>query len=635
MTSILAHRGRRSTAWAENTVESSNALPVWVTGVEGDPRLSADDIPVMMHDETVDRTTDGTGRVDELTAAQITDLTVTDGTEGHGKVPTLEAWLLAQSGKGREWIYLDVKETDVASISAMMAVVDAAPADVRSVVTWLCAGDPAAVNVRSVSATARIARRGANLVNIDTVMAEMDAIDGILITTDPDKYLENRGIVPILHDAGYFAGAGRINDEAEQIAARLDGVDVMSTDNAELLSDWGDPVTPPTYSAAFIASLVSGSHRAVIEARVLTEYQSGDDPDGETIPPLGGRIDYDATADVWATGNLTTAGFDEADWSPRFPRRADQLLAPYGNEVFLRRGIDTGDEVLFVPLGYFRIDGARESPTSDAPITLALTDRMQGLRDAQLISPRQYSATSTIAAVVYDLTIDVYPDIVVIWDDDTEQLPLDRSLVVERNRYAALRDIADAHGKVMYFDSFGYLRFEGPPDPTDPDWELAAGENGVLIDSDREVSRDGICNAVVATGQGAGSAAIRAVAVDIGPDSPTRYGGRFGKKPDFYTSSLITDSSQALAAATARLRRYIGATYSASFGTIPNPAARPFQVARIGQKNGDRELHMLETLTIPLDTKAKMTGTTREQTLAHIGSLVSSAGAGLIETDLG
>jgi glycerophosphoryl diester phosphodiesterase len=40
-------------------------------GVELDVALSADEVPVVIHDDTVDRTTDGTGRVDQLTLAQL------------------------------------------------------------------------------------------------------------------------------------------------------------------------------------------------------------------------------------------------------------------------------------------------------------------------------------------------------------------------------------------------------------------------------------------------------------------------------------------------------------------------------------------------------------------------------------
>jgi len=50
------------------------ALAQGADGVELDVALSADGAPVVIHDDTVDRTTDGAGRVDRLTLAQLKQL---------------------------------------------------------------------------------------------------------------------------------------------------------------------------------------------------------------------------------------------------------------------------------------------------------------------------------------------------------------------------------------------------------------------------------------------------------------------------------------------------------------------------------------------------------------------------------
>ncbi|SDJ70652.1 glycerophosphoryl diester phosphodiesterase [Streptomyces indicus] len=72
--------------------------------VETDVQITKDGVPVLMHDDTVDRTTNGTGRVDELTAAQIAELTV----DGGGRVPTL-AELLASLKTRTPRLLLEVK----------------------------------------------------------------------------------------------------------------------------------------------------------------------------------------------------------------------------------------------------------------------------------------------------------------------------------------------------------------------------------------------------------------------------------------------------------------------------------------------------------------------------------------------
>ncbi len=60
---LIAHRGIMAT-YAENTLESFKAaLDLRTDVLEYDVHLSRDNVPVIMHDQTVDRTTDGTGAV--------------------------------------------------------------------------------------------------------------------------------------------------------------------------------------------------------------------------------------------------------------------------------------------------------------------------------------------------------------------------------------------------------------------------------------------------------------------------------------------------------------------------------------------------------------------------------------------
>ncbi|MFP4056287.1 MAG: glycerophosphodiester phosphodiesterase [Candidatus Brocadiia bacterium] len=84
MTQVIGHRGIAGLE-PENTLRSfRRAIALGVDYVECDVRLSADAQPVLVHDETVDRTTDGTGRVAKLPLAALRQL---DAGEGQ-RVPT-------------------------------------------------------------------------------------------------------------------------------------------------------------------------------------------------------------------------------------------------------------------------------------------------------------------------------------------------------------------------------------------------------------------------------------------------------------------------------------------------------------------------------------------------------------------
>jgi len=90
---LCAHRGAMSTH-PENTVPAfEEALRLGAHMVEFDVQMTKDGALVLMHDATVDRTTDGRGKVSEMTLAEVKalDAGVKKGNAFKGlRVPTLE-----------------------------------------------------------------------------------------------------------------------------------------------------------------------------------------------------------------------------------------------------------------------------------------------------------------------------------------------------------------------------------------------------------------------------------------------------------------------------------------------------------------------------------------------------------------
>ena len=76
---IYGHRGASGYA-PENTLEAFRlAMDMGADGFELDVHLSRDGELIVIHDETVDRTTNGTGRVMDLTLAQLKELDACNG----------------------------------------------------------------------------------------------------------------------------------------------------------------------------------------------------------------------------------------------------------------------------------------------------------------------------------------------------------------------------------------------------------------------------------------------------------------------------------------------------------------------------------------------------------------------------
>jgi hypothetical protein len=418
-----------------------------------------------------------------------------------------------------------------------------------------------------------------------------------------------------IYSAGNLDGRGQygtvaVQDLGTHLLVTLTAWRGTSTVFTHTFTVAGDPPTRPATGA--LHRTLPGSHRMLAEARVLTTFQTGDTPAGVQVDILDGDVVLDGTAEVQRSLVLATTG--------TWPRRAGDLLAPYGNEIFVRRGLDLGPDVepLWFPLGYFRIDTPEQDRVPDGPIRLSCQDRMAGIVDGELLAPRELAATRTNQSVFDELVGEIYPDATVIFDGLASET-LGRPLVAERSRYRILRDIADSLGKIMYWDGEGFLRVEDAPDPGDPVWDVYAGPGGVQVGLSRTLTRRGVYNAVVATGEGGDSGdPVRAVAIDANPLSPTCFGGRFGRVPKFYASPLLTTAGQAATAAAAMLRRLVGLPYQVDFQAVVNPALRPHDPIRIRDKAGNRELHIVERLTIPLIAGASMSGTTREQTLVNV-----------------
>jgi glycerophosphoryl diester phosphodiesterase len=71
---ILAHRGASARA-PENTLAAFRlACTLGADGIELDVQLTRDHVPVVIHDDTVDRTSDGHGRVADMTVGELTRL---------------------------------------------------------------------------------------------------------------------------------------------------------------------------------------------------------------------------------------------------------------------------------------------------------------------------------------------------------------------------------------------------------------------------------------------------------------------------------------------------------------------------------------------------------------------------------
>ncbi len=242
---ISAHRGGPVQGLAENAVPTfEHALNYAPALIELDVRRTTDGHLVLMHDDSVDRTTTGTGRVDALTFQQVRALRLLDvtGVMTAFRVPTLAealAW-----ADGRAVLMLDVK-SDV-PYPEIIAAVRAAGAENRIVVIVYALEDHETVvrlapdlNVSAsletvADAETLLAAGAAGRVDLSRTIAFVGVGQA-----DPE-------VVRRMHAAGIRVQMGTFPIDAAADAATAPsvylpfleaGVDVLATDNVRSASE--------------------------------------------------------------------------------------------------------------------------------------------------------------------------------------------------------------------------------------------------------------------------------------------------------------------------------------------------------------------------------------------------------------
>lgn len=228
---IVAHRGGGVLAPENTLVALRVAASLGFGGVEFDARLAACGTPVLMHDETVDRTTDGSGRVADLDAAALRRLDAGSwfGNEFAGeRVPTLEAAIALCRNLGL-WANVEIKPdpgTEAATGHAVATLTaklwsDASPAPLLSSFSEeaLQSAREAAPDLPRALLVVEPPRDWASRLRALGCRALHCAHDHV-----------DRSLVDTAHSAGFGLLAYTVNDAGRAVTLFEWGVDAVATD---------------------------------------------------------------------------------------------------------------------------------------------------------------------------------------------------------------------------------------------------------------------------------------------------------------------------------------------------------------------------------------------------------------------
>lgn len=310
----------------------------------------------------------------------------------------------------------------------------------------------------------------------------------------------------------------------------------------------------------------------------------------------GGSVSVDRAQAIRRTCTVTSA--DVA----RIPRTPSDELATYGARLRIARGVSYGDgSQELVPLGVFRLD-AVGGDVAAGPVTLQGKSLECIVADDKFTDP--YTATGTVVGAVTALIKRSIPDADVI--SLITDAPIgSRTFDIQADPWAGAQEIASGAGAEVYANADGVFVIATLPDllTATPVWAVEATEGGVYISGNRAMTADKVNNGIQASGENtAGNVPpVRYLAVDNDPNSPTYWGGPFGRRPGFYSSPTLTTLAACTQAANLQLAKAKAPNASGDISSLPNPALEPGDVFRVTHPDGSRELHQVASFSVPLD----------------------------------
>lgn len=242
---VVAHRGASADAPQNTLAAFAAAADAGAGMIEIDVHLSADGVPVVIHDGTVDATTDGSGEVRGLTVAQLQALDAGSwfAPEFAGqRIPTLAEVLDLVAARPGLDVLCEYKGVWTAEdVAVTMRVVAESGLRGRLVVQGFAPTTVAALRdvAPQVPRSLLVEHPRADLAEL------LDELDAAAVSPGAELLAGDPALVPAAHAAGRRVFGWTANDEATWELLLRAGVDGIITDRPAALRGWLDEAAVP------------------------------------------------------------------------------------------------------------------------------------------------------------------------------------------------------------------------------------------------------------------------------------------------------------------------------------------------------------------------------------------------------
>ncbi len=326
------------------------------------------------------------------------------------------------------------------------------------------------------------------------------------------------------------------------------------------------------------------------------------------LPATGGSVTDDATAQVRRRCTITVVD----STGELTPKRAEDLLTPYGTELRPYRGVIYADGTTEVmPLGVFRIAqvDVDDSVGGSPDIRIEGYDRSRTVARDKFTEPYIVAAGTNLITAIKAVLARTFPDLE--YDAISTTMTNTAPLIFDANTspWDAVTDLGKSLGCEVYFDARGRVVIAPPPDADAlpaPAFTFIEGTGCTMTNLTSKFTDEPGFNGIVLTGESVGDEEppVRAVVWDDEPTSPTYHLGPYGEVPDFVTDPNVKTTGEAENAARSLLQGYLGFSDQLTITAWPNPALNASDVVRVERvRSGASGLYTVESATIPMAAK--------------------------------
>jgi len=355
----------------------------------------------------------------------------------------------------------------------------------------------------------------------------------------------------------------------------------------------------------------SGKVKTVVDLYFDGELVAAD------IPVAAGQIRCSRDSDSRRSGSLTIAD------PTLVPAIKSDILIPYGTEIQIRSGMVYPDGEELIPMGIFSLEETQWDEGKSSISEIQFFDRTKAMQ--RFFLPNVYDASGQLVVnLLSTLPGLTFPGggVTVTVDPSLANPKLLGGTTYDTNHWDIMTTLAEIIGAEVYFDVDGNIQVVPIPyiDSSTPnsaaDWTVGVGDNGVLINARRGISRADTYNSVlVRGGTKANGKQAWSQSYDLNPASPTYYNGPFGRARKVIENSALITDGDCYNLAIAELRKVTGLAKSVAFTSLRNPALEVGDIILFEFFNGETELHILDSYTFDF-TSGEMQADTRSQVVS-------------------